>query len=131
PHEQLSPKAHIVRLNCGPRRYLRKEVLWPHLDSFADQALKHFREVGRVPDVVHAHYADAGYVGVRLSGLLEAPLVFTGHSLGHVKRARLLEKGIRAATIETQYHVSERIEAENMALDNAAFVVASTNQEVE
>lgn len=131
PLEQVGPDAYIVRLACGPRRYLRKEVLWPHLDTFADQALKHIRRVRRVPDVIHAHYADAGYVGVQLSGLLEAPLVFTGHSLGHVKRERLLEKGLRAETIEGQYHISQRIEAENIALDNAAFVVASTQQEVE
>lgn len=131
PLEQIGPNAWIVRLPCGPRRYLRKEVLWPHLDTFADQALKHIRRVRRVPDVIHAHYADAGYVGVQLSGLLEAPLVFTGHSLGHVKRARLLEKGMRPKTIEGQYHISQRIEAENIALDNAAFVVASTQQEVE
>lgn len=130
PYEQVSPKAGIVRLACGPRRYLRKEVLWPHLDSFADQALKHIRRVGRIPDVIHGHYADAGYVGVRLSTLLEAPLVFTGHSLGHVKRSRLLERGVRPDVIEGQYHISQRIEAENMALDNAAFVVASTRQEV-
>lgn len=131
PYEQITPKARIVRLDCGPRRYLRKEVLWPHLDSFADQALKHIRRQGRLPDVIHGHYADAGYVGVRLSTLLETPLVFTGHSLGHVKRSRLLEKGLRPEVIESQYHISQRIEAENMALDNAAFVVASTRQEVE
>ncbi len=131
PQEQITPKARIVRLDCGPRRYLRKEVLWPHLDSFADQALKHIRRQGRIPDVIHGHYADAGYVGVRLSTLLETPLVFTGHSLGHVKRSRLLEKGLRPEAIESQYHLGQRIEAENMALDNAAFVVASTHQEVE
>lgn len=131
PHEEIGPKAHIIRLPCGPRRYLRKEVLWPHLDSFADQALRHIRAVGRVPDVIHGHYADAGYVGVRLSNLLEAPLVFTGHSLGHVKHERLLLRGIKPEVIENQYHISQRIEAENMALDNAALVVASTHQEVE
>ncbi len=131
PHEQVGPKAHIIRLPCGPRRYLRKEVLWPHLDSFADQALKHIRKVGQVPDVIHGHYADAGYVGVRLSNLLETPLIFTGHSLGHVKRERLIERGIKTEVIEKQYHISERIEAENMALDNASLVVASTHQEVE
>lgn len=131
PLEQVAPKAWIVRLACGPRRYLRKEVLWPHLDTFADRALRHVRRVRRVPDLIHAHYADAGYVGAQLAGLLEAPLVFTGHSLGHVKRERLLEKGMRPESIENQYHMSQRIEAENLALDHAAFVVASTQQEVE
>ncbi len=131
PEEEVAPGARIIRLPCGPRRYLRKEVLWPHLDSFADQALKHVRSVGRVPDIVHAHYADAGYVGVRLCSLLEVPLAFTGHSLGHVKRMRLLEKGVSPQVMESQYHLSQRIEAENMTLDSAAFVVASTEQEVE
>lgn len=131
PQEPIGDDAFIIRLPCGPRRYLRKETLWPHLDSFADQALKHFRQIGRVPDVIHAHYSDAGYVGVRLTHLLESPLVFTGHSLGHSKRERMLEKGVKKEVIERQYHMSQRIEAENMALDNAWFVVASTEQEIE
>jgi len=130
PIEEIEPGAYIVRLDCGPRRYLRKEVLWPYVDSFADQALKHIRHVGRVPDILHSHYADAGYVGARLSGLLEVPLVHTGHSLGRVKRRRLIEQGVKPETIEHQYHISQRIEAEEVVLDNAAMVIASTQQEV-
>ena len=38
PEEPLSEGARIVRLPCGPRRYLRKEVLWPYLGQFADRA---------------------------------------------------------------------------------------------
>jgi len=131
PLEKISSNAYIVRLPCGPRRYLRKEVLWPHLDSFSDQALKHVRRIGRVPDVVHGHYADGGYVAVQLSGLLEVPLIFTGHSLGQIKRQRLLDRGMKTASIESQYHISQRIEAEEQILDNATFVVASTQQEVD
>lgn len=129
--EWLSDKAHIVRLPCGPRRYLRKEVLWPYLDCFADHALAHVRSVGRVPDIVHAHYADAGYAGARIAGPLGVPLVFTGHSLGRVKRARLLEQGAKDAAIESQYNLARRIDAEESTLDAAALVIASTRQEVE
>jgi len=130
-HEVLSDKVTIVRLPCGPRRYLRKEVLWPHLDIFVDNVLKHLGSVGRVPDIVHAHYADAGYVGTRMVQLLGVPLIFTGHSLGRVKKQRLLEKGSKASTIEAQYNISQRIEAEEITLGNANLVVTSTNQEVE
>jgi len=129
--ESVSDNARIVRLPCGPKRYLRKEALWPHLDSFADQALPHFRSVGRVPDVIHGHYADGGYVGARLASLLGVPFVFTGHSLGRVKHRRLLDKGLEERKIETQYHMTRRIEAEELALDNAACVVASTYQEIQ
>jgi sucrose-phosphate synthase len=130
PEEVLAPGARIVRLACGPRRYLRKEVLWPYLDSFTDAALQHVRRVGRVPDWVHSHYADAGYVGARLSALLGVPLVHTGHSLGRVKRRRLLDQGQKESAIEAHYNLSQRIEAEEIALDSAARVVASTSQEV-
>lgn len=131
PVERIGSHAYIVRLPCGPRRYLRKEVLWPYLDSFADQALKHIRSVGRVPDIIHSHYADAGYVGARLAGLLGSPLIHTGHSLGREKRRRLEDRGIKPHNIEKQYNISQRIEAEEWAMDSASLVVASTTQEIE
>lgn len=129
--ESLAEGVNIVRLPCGPRRYLRKEVLWPHLASFADAALQHIKKIGRIPDAIHSHYADAGYVASTISSLLSVPMVHTGHSLGRVKRERLLEKGVRAHAIETQYAMTQRIEAEEMALDNASAIIASTKQEVE
>ena len=129
--EPLADNAFIIRLPCGPRRYLRKESLWPHLDSFVDQAIKYIRRAGRVPDLIHSHYADAGYVGARLASLLETPLVHTGHSLGRDKRRRLMDQGMPAEAIEAEYRITARIEAEEFALDNAAFVVASTQQEVD
>jgi sucrose-phosphate synthase len=131
PQESLGDGAYIIRLDCGPRRYLRKEVLWPHLEGFIDQALQHVRKVGDVPDIVHSHYADAGYVGARFAGLLGVPLVHTGHSLGREKHRQLLKKGIKPAKIEEQYNISARIEAEEIVLGTADMVVASTNQEIE
>lgn len=130
PEEDISPGVKIIRLPFGPKRYLRKEVLWPYLDTFVDQALKHIRKIGRVPDLVHSHYADAGYAGAKIANLLEVPLAHTGHSLGRDKLRRLLDKGMKQESIEHDYRISTRIDAEETALDNAAFVVASTNQEV-
>jgi sucrose-phosphate synthase len=129
--EPLSPKVNIVRLLFGPRRYLRKEALWPHLESLVDQSLHYFRRLKRIPDVIHGHYADAGYAGAMLSYLLEVPFVFTGHSLGREKLRRLQEKGQTRKTIRETYHIDQRIEAEETALNAATFVVASTHQEIE
>lgn len=131
PSEQLSERAFIIRLPFGPRRYLRKEVLWPYLESLVDQSLQYFRRLGRIPSFIHGHYADAGYVGAMLANLLEVQFVFTGHSLGRVKRARLLEKGLSEDKIEEEYNIGYRIEAEERALNAAAMVVASTQQEVQ
>ncbi len=131
PIEKLSENAQIIRLHCGPRRYLRKEVLWPYLDSFADELLRHIRQVGRLPNIIHSHYADAGYVGCRVAGWLGVPLVHTGHSLGRVKQQRLLEQGTKSEIIEDYFRMSTRIEAEETTLGSAALVIASTHQEIE
>ncbi|MGM0594348.1 MAG: HAD-IIB family hydrolase [Pseudomonadota bacterium] len=131
PEEKIGEGAHIIRLTAGPRRYFRKEVLWPYLDAFTDEALQHLRRVGQVPDFIHSHYADAGYVGAKLSQLLGVPLMHTGHSLGVDKRRRLEDKGVKPQNIERNYNMSTRIEAEEITLGNAALVVASTSQEIE
>ena len=131
PEEDLGDGVRIVRLECGPRRYLRKEKLWPHLDCFADNALAHVRRVGLRPDAVHGHYADGGYVSTRLSSLLGVPMLQTGHSLGRVKRERLLANGVPDADIEARYNISARIRAEEEALAHAHRVIVSTQQEIE
>ncbi len=130
PLEEFSDNVFIRRITCGPKRYLRKERLWNYLDVFADQALLHLRSVNRLPDVIHAHYADAGYVGRQLAHLIGCPFIFTGHSLGRVKLQQLLKKGNDEASLEKKYAISRRIEAEELSLDAASLVVTSTSQEV-
>ena len=127
--ETVCPGAHVVRLPFGPRRYLRKELLWPHLDELADELVHHICRRGRRPHWLHAHYADGGYVGALVSRRLEIPLLFTGHSLGREKLRRLLATGQTRAQIEKTYAMSLRIDAEELALAQSRLVVTSTRQE--
>lgn len=129
--EPLSDKASIVRIECGEQKYLRKEMLWDSLESFSDNALAYLKGQGRAPDIIHSHYADAGYVGSRLSHQLGVPLVHTGHSLGHSKRKQLLASGIKHSEIESTYNISRRIEVEETTLGVAERVITSTQQEIE
>jgi sucrose-phosphate synthase len=131
PFEALSEKAGIVRIECGEQKYLRKEMLWDSLENFSDNTLAYLKSQGRMPDVIHSHYADAGYVGSRLSHQLGIPLVHTGHSLGRNKRQQLLASGIKRSEIEATYHISRRIEAEETTLGVAERVITSTQQEIE
>lgn len=136
--EHLCEKAKIVRVPFGPRRYLRKEALYPYLETFIDQMLGHYRRTG-LPDLIHGHYADAGYAGAQLARLLHVPYAFTGHSLGRVKRERLLasaassksKKGKSPEDLERKFKFNAREEAEETALETAALVITSTGQEVE
>jgi sucrose-phosphate synthase len=131
PVEEIGDGARIVRIEAGPHGYITKEQLWDYLDAFADNTLTFLREGERMPDVIHSHYADAGYVGHRLANLLALPLVFTGHSLGRVKRRRLLASGLSKADVEKLYNISRRIEGEELALSSAERVITSTFQEIE
>jgi sucrose-phosphate synthase len=131
PLEPLTEKLRIVRIDAGPEEYLPKEQLWDYLDSFADNLASFFREEGSSPDILHSHYADAGYVGSRLASLLGVPLIHTGHSLGRVKRSRLLASGLRDAEIENRFNLSRRVEAEELTLATAERVITSTHQEIE
>lgn len=129
--ETLCPKARIVRIDAGPETYIRKEELWDYLDSFADNALAFLNAQGRRPHLIHTHYADAGYVGSRLANILGLPLVHTGHSLGRVKRRRLLASGFDREVIEAYYHMARRVNAEEITLGSASRVIASSTNEID
>tara|TARA_B100001939_G_C16528300_1_gene440919 strand:- start:99 stop:536 length:438 start_codon:yes stop_codon:yes gene_type:complete len=129
--ELIAPGARILRFPFGPKRYLRKEQLWPHLEDLADQLVHHLTQPGQEVDWIHAHYADAGFVGALVSQRLGLPLVFTGHSLGREKQRRLLAGGGDRQQIEQAYAMSRRIEAEEQALTQADLVITSTQQEAD
>ena len=131
PVETLSDKMRIIRIDAGPDEYLPKEQLWDHLDSFTDNLLNWLNDQPRMPELVHSHYADAGYVGVRLANLLAVPLIHTGHSLGRDKRKRLLARGLSRDEIEHTYNIARRIDAEEEVLANADLVITSTQNEIE
>ncbi len=127
--EPISADAKIVRIPFGPKRYLKKEALWPYIEMFVDQTLVHFRRTG-LPSIIHGHYADAGLAGAQLARLLHIPFIFTGHSLGRVKRQRLSLGKSSPETLERKYKFALRTEAEEIALETASMVVTSTSQEV-
>ncbi|KAL7164187.1 hypothetical protein ACSBR2_040159 [Camellia fascicularis] len=101
-----SSGAYIIRIPFGPKdKYIPKELLWPHISEFVDGALCHIIQMSRVrgeqiggmepvwPVAIHGHYADAGDSAARLSGALNVPMFFTGHSLGRDKLEQLLKQG--------------------------------------
>ncbi len=131
PRQELGDNAELVRLECGPQGYIRKEELYPHLAEFTRNFLAWCRDNDWHPDVIHGHYADAGRVGMDAAAELGVPFLFTGHSLGRNKRKVLLAAGEDETEIEERYNFTERIAIEEEALERAQLVVASTNFEIE
>lgn len=129
--EHLSEKVRIVRIACGGDDYIRKELLWPHLDEFVDNTIQFIERENDIPDALHGHYADGGYVAMELANLLGAPLVFTGHSLGIPKRQKLQQSGMSEDAMNHDYHIDHRINIETAVINEADFIVTSTQQEVD
>lgn len=128
--EEMGNGASIIRLPFGPKRYLRKELLWPHLNQLVDKCLHFLRQQGQLPTLIHTHYADAGYVGQQLSLLLGIPQVHTGHSLGRPKLERMLASGRKSHALEKQFNFEQRIAAEEEIIKNSSLIITSTQQEI-
>ena len=47
-HEPICRNAKIVRIPFGPKRYLRKESLWPYIEIFIDQTLPYHNPCERL-----------------------------------------------------------------------------------
>ncbi|KAL2939924.1 Sucrose-phosphate synthase [Bienertia sinuspersici] len=158
PSEMLSPRdpeneeelgessgAYIIRIPFGPKdKYVEKELLWPYISEFVDGALTHIKQMSKVlgehigggqpvwPASIHGHYADAGDSAALLSGALNVPMLFTGHSLGRDKLEQLLKQGrLSREEIDATYKIMRRIEAEELSLDASEIVITSTRQEIE
>ena len=129
PVEQVNDTFYIVRIQCGGRKYMRKELLWPHLDEYVDKTIKYIKRQNAIPDIVHGHYPDGGYVAMQLSEIFGIPFVYTGHSLGRSKLNRLLNEGMQEEEINKRYKINYRIQMEEEMLKKADLIIASTNQE--
>ncbi len=129
--EKINDKLSIIRIRCGGGKYIRKELLWNHLDEFIDKCIKHIKSSGRIPDIIHGHYADAGYVCMELTQFFGIPFIHTGHSLGRSKLKKLLEEGMDPDDIEKRYKIVHRINVEENVISFANKIITSTNQEIQ
>ncbi|MHB1686403.1 MAG: HAD-IIB family hydrolase [Ignavibacteriaceae bacterium] len=129
--EKINDKFSIVRIKCGGKKYIRKELLWQHLEEFVDKSIKHIKSAGRLPDIIHSHYADAGYVCSELTKFFGIPFIHTGHSLGKEKLRKLLEDGMTIEDVEKKFKISHRINVEEEVVYFADLIIASTRQEIQ
>lgn len=130
PFEVINDKVSIVRLPCGPSRYLKKTELWPYLDEFVENASYYITSDNAIPDIVHSNYADAGYVCSKLAKELSIPHVFYAHSLGRPKLNEL--KTILKSTyqIEADFNFTQRINAEEKIIAEADALLIGSEDEL-
>lgn len=131
PVDVVNDKLRIIRIQCGGRKYMRKELLWPHLSEYTDKTIKFNKRENLIPDIVHGHYPDAGYVASQLSSIFGLPFIYTGHSLGRSKLNKLINDGMSQTEINRKFKIDQRIETEEEILASADLVITSTRHEID
>jgi D-inositol-3-phosphate glycosyltransferase len=85
PHQvPVAPGVVVEQVDAGPPRPVPKDELLPHMDDFAAELRRAWRE--DPPDVVHAHFWMSGRASLAAARPLGLPVVETFHALGVVKR---------------------------------------------
>jgi sucrose-phosphate synthase len=129
-HYAETPNVNIVRIPCGPKRFLPKEQLWPYLGAeWVPNIVNFYISTGAMPDAFSAHYGDGGLAAALLSRETGKPFTFTGHSLGAQKMDKLQASPQNLAELEARYCFSRRILAERVSMKYAGRVITSTQQE--
>ena len=120
----------IIRLPAGPKEFLPKEFLWPHLvTDWVPNILKFYQQQGGLPDAMTAHYADGGLCGVLIEEEAGIPFTFTAHSLGAQKIDKLEVTPENLAQIDEQFQFRYRILAERLSMNRSVINITSTRQE--
>ncbi|WP_298449499.1 HAD-IIB family hydrolase [uncultured Marinobacter sp.] len=123
--EQISDKVTLWRFRGYSSAYLPKEEIWKELPHLTDSLLRKMQQRNIKPNLIHAHYADAGVVAMRLKAALAIPYVFTGHSLGATKAQH------RPANSALGNDLKRRIRYEEITIKHADSVIASSEHEAQ
>ena len=124
-----APNVRILRIPCGPDRFLPKEELWPYLGEWTEGVATLYRGEGLWPDLWTGHYADGGLAAALLSETSGAPFTFTGHSLGAWKLDGLLRESEDLAELDSRYNFGARIGAERASMARSVANVANSDAE--
>ena len=127
PIEKVNDKLSFVRIRCGGGKYIKKEMLWDYLGEFVDNSISYIKSCDRIPDVIHSHYADAGFVCTELSRFFG---IHSSHSLGRVKKQNLINDGMTLEVIDRLFKINHRISVEENVFLYADRIITSTNQEI-
>jgi len=121
--DPVNGDVRVIRIPCGGNAFIRKEDLFPHLDEYAGNMTRYMETYGLGYDLIHAHYWDAGYVGMNLAERLRLPFIYTAHSLGAWKKERM---GGETAEMEKLFNFSQRIRWENEIFRRATAQTVTT-----
>lgn len=119
--EYVCENVTIERIATNSERYLEKEALAAELPSFTENLLTYLGRLPKLPDIIHAHFADAAEIADVVRRRFSIPFFYTPHALAIDKR----KQGIDSEGLDG------RIAAERQAIAAADGIIVSTHDEVD
>lgn len=123
--ESLFPGVTLLRIPDNHPGYLPKEKLWRHRESFLASLEPYLTDSRLQPDLIHAHYADAGAIAAEIKQRHQIPYLFTAHSLGLVKERESPD------SLGNPADFAARIATEEIAIIYADLIIASSADEAQ
>lgn len=121
PLDEVSQKLAIRRIATDNTAYLSKEAATADRPGFIAALLADMDQRERLPDVVHAHFADAAEVAIAIRSRFGIPFIYTAHSLATDKKA---------CGVVTD-DLAQRLALEDQAIAAADAIIASSRDEAE
>lgn len=121
--EEISPNVRIIRIPCGSQDFIIKEKLYEYIPEFVENFVKFTNKQNLKYDLLHSHYWDGGYAGIKLAKKLEIPHVFTPHSLGRWKQIDMEVDEVPVANLRKLYRYQVRIATEQKIMDRANIIM--------
>ncbi len=103
------PNVRIIRIPAGNWEFIPKEKIYGILDELAKNMIDFIQRKNLNYDLFHAHYVDAGIVGIEVAKALNKSLFFTAHSIGAWKKEQM---GGNTDEMEKKYNFQHRIAEE-------------------
>jgi len=119
----VTSNVRIIRIPCGGKKFIRKEDIFPHLDTFVNNMERFMKKEDLKYDIFHSHYWDAGYVAMKLTERLNHFFVHTFHSLGAWKKEQM---GGNPREMEKLYNFKLRIKLEKLIFKKARALVMTS-----
>lgn len=125
--EFVAENVRVLRVPCGGRNFIPKEVLHKSLGEWTRRARKRIEEENLNYDFINSHYWDAGIAGQSLAEALQIPHIHTPHSLGVWKKRKMSEDfPDDVHSFDETYNFTDRIRHETAIYNECDSLVATT-----
>ncbi len=121
--EPVSDRVRILRLPCGGKDFIPKEVLCDSIPEWVTNVERYVRGKRLRYAFIDSHYWDAGLAGQALANRLEIPHVHTPHSIGAWKRDNMDGD---PDELEQKYNFRKRVREEKVVYDECDLLIATT-----